>query len=176
MNDNKSLNIYYQENKKQYRRRTLFYKVMSILILLIYIYLLIYLYLKQLPIFSPETSIDRRIGILILFILIGLTGIVLFIFAFSKRKYILRDDVLYPPKVPIKYLIKKQNYHIKYNSIEWFEVQTSPSGDIEAVLIKHPDFFIIDIHIPLFPIEAVRATINQLRRKVGEKEKKLGFG
>jgi len=159
----------YQENKKQYGKRATFYQVMSILILITWLFLLFFLILFQMHLLYG----DVLIVIIFTFSLLIPANIYQLLFAFSHRKLIIKNDVIYPPKVPFKHITKKKNYSINYNDIIWFKVTTSPKGDIEGVLIKHLDFYIIDIHVPEFLIEAVMATVEQLRKNISQKEKIL---
>ncbi len=159
--------IYYQEDKKQYRKRVLFYQVISILILPPSMFIYYDIFVIDFHLLKG----DVLIVIIIAFLILIPTNIYMPLRAFSYRMLIIKSDRIYPPKVPFRYITKKDDYTIDYNDIIWFKVTASPKGDIEGVLIKHPDFYIIDIHIPEFPKEAVMATINQLKNKVGQKEK-----
>ncbi len=132
-----------------------------------YFILLILTILYQIPISSDY----QKDLIIILFIILTLVGIFWPLFIFSTRLLIIRDDVISPPKVPIKYITKKKNYTVDYKDILWFKV-TKYKGKVDGVLIYHPDFRRIDINIYKFHKKAVIATIKQLKKNIGQKERK----
>lgn len=167
MPSNNNLNIYYQENAKQYFKRAAFDQVLSILYLITYFFLLSYLLLFQMSLLTG----NRLIMIIFIFLIITPIGIYWPLYAFSKKPLVVKDDIISPPRVPIRHIHKKKNYNIDLMDVVWYKTMTSPSGDIKGILIKHPDFRLIDIHSPEFPIEAVNTTIKQLRKKIVDKEK-----
>lgn len=162
--------VYYQEDKKNYQNRVLFNQVMSTLIFIVYIPTVLFLILSQNPmLYIPLNT--RKILIIILFLGIPLAGIWVFLFAFSNRILIIKENIIFPPKVPIKNIRNKKELSINITDIINFKVTKSPKGEVEGVLIEHPNFYIIDIHIPMFPIKAVDITIRQLRKKIPQKER-----
>ncbi len=159
--------IYYQEDKKQYRKRVTFDQVMSILILVIWLFLFFFLIQFQMHLLYG----DVLIAIIFTFSLLIPANIYQLLYAFSYRKLIIKGDEIFPPKVPFRFINRKNEYKIHYKDITCYEVPIVPKGKHEGVSIKHPDYrYGIHIYTTQFPKDAVVAAITQLRENISEKE------